>query len=446
MKHLLLLVLVGSLFSLHANAQQKSVHFVGIALPEDSGKETEMWSDGALSLLGNSANQLIKVDETGQFDTTFSLDSPGYYNFGYNLLYFTPGDRLEVRFSTDPLKTQFSGTNVELNNYLRTCAGSHSGSFVGYIGQEKLTDMSYVERKIDSISATRRSQLKSLKTATPQFIDIENARITADIVNTYLCIPLYRGMEEDSEETKAFFQSYQSKLCTLIREISKDEYLDVEVVRSVLSDCARNPLLRDCIQWTPRMTTLFEATGLANYLSQKLNEEVLAYVDSFLQVCPEKDIQSALQLKRDQLTALMKGRPAIDLSFSTPEGTPATLSAYKGKAIYIDLWATWCGPCLKESPAFHRLAEKYLDNKDIVFLSISTDTDKKRWLGFLKGKTQTIPEYNCVDIQGMNRWGVESIPRFILIDRDFNIFNANAPQPSSGEAIEREIQALIGEK
>lgn len=443
MKQLLFLALAGLLSILQASAQQKPVHFAGTALPEDSGRETEMWSDGALSLLGNSANQLIKVEPNGRFSTAFFIDRPGYYNFGYNLLYLAPGDRLEADFSTDPLNTQFSGTNVELNNYLRACAGSHSGSFIGYIGQNRLADMPYVEQKVDSLVSARRSQLKALKAAPPMFVDMENARIIADIVNTYLCIPFYRGMEEDSEETKAFFQSCRSKLCSLIREISKDEYLDVEVVRSVLADCARNPLLRDCIRWTPRMTALFEAAGLANNLSENLNEEVLAYVDSFLKACPEKDIQSALQLKRDQVTALMKGRPAIDLTFTTPEGAPARLSAYKGKAIYIDLWATWCGPCLKESPAFHRLAEKYPDSKDIVFLSISIDTDKKRWLGFLQGKARTIPEYNCTDTQGMNRWSVESIPRFILIDRDFNIFNANAPKPSSGEAIEREIQALI---
>lgn len=445
MKHLLLFVFASILFSLQANSQQKSVHFSGIALPEDFGKEAEMWSDGSLSFIGNGANKFVKVDKTGRFDVTFTLDRPGYYNFGYNLLYFVPGDQLEVRFSTDPAKTQFSGSNAELNDYLRSSVGSHSGSFVGYIGQEKLADMLYVERKIDSLVAQRRTELKALKTATPEFRDMENARITGNIVNTYLSIPFYRGMEGGSEEEKVFLQSYQSMLCTLIREIAKDKYLDVEVVRSVLFDCVRNPLFSDCIQWTPRIQALYEAAGLSNYLSRNLNEEVVAYVDSFLQACPEKDIRTALQLKRDQATALMKGKLAIDLTMSTLEGDTVRLSSYRGKAIYIDLWATWCGPCLKESPVFHKLAEKYKDNKNIVFLSVSTDTAQKRWIQFLKNKPHTIPEYNCVDTKGLNSWGVESIPRFILIDKDFKIFNANAPVPSSEEEIGKEIQALIEE-
>ena len=44
------------------------------------------------------------------------------------------------------------------------------------------------------------------------------------------------------------------------------------------------------------------------------------------------------------------------------------LADFKGKVIYIDLWATWCGPCIQESPAFEALGKKYV-GKDIVFSS-----------------------------------------------------------------------------
>lgn len=50
------------------------------------------------------------------------------------------------------------------------------------------------------------------------------------------------------------------------------------------------------------------------------------------------------------------------------DGNEKKLSDFRGKLIYIDLWATWCGPCIQESPAFTALSEKY---PDIEFLQIS---------------------------------------------------------------------------
>lgn len=442
MKQIYLSLALACFAALQAHSQQQPAHLSGISLKEDAGKEIEIWNDGVLSLLGNSANRMVNVVKDGHFDVSFPIDSPAYYRMGYNVIYLAPGDSLSAHFSDDPEKTVFTGTVTEVNNYMRGCLGSHSGSFVGIIGQRNLGDLSSVEKKIDSLATVRRSELKALKSATPAFREMENARITGDIINTYFCIPFYSGMEDTT--AKFFLESKKELLCPLIGEISKDKYLDVEVVRSVLFQCAGNSVFSDCIHWTPRMKVLYEAAGLSNYLSQNVDEEGLAYVDSFLRICPEKDIQAALQIKRKQADALMKGSPAIDLNLTTPEGTPALLSSYKGKAIYIDLWATWCGPCLKESPAFHRLAEKYKDRKDIVFLSVSTDAEQKRWLAFLKGKQHNIPEYLCADNKGMRQWGVESIPRFILIDKDFKIFNAHAPRPSSGEHIEKAIRELTG--
>ena len=104
--------------------------------------------------------------------------------------------------------------------------------------------------------------------------------------------------------------------------------------------------------------------------------------------------------------------------------------------IYVDLWATWCGPCIQESPKFHELAKKYR-NDNIVFLAVSTDTEKKSWLSFIEGKETGIPEYNCTDTKNLNEgWQIKYIPRFLLIDENFKIIDAYAPRPSQPEAVE----------
>lgn len=60
-------------------------------------------------------------------------------------------------------------------------------------------------------------------------------------------------------------------------------------------------------------------------------------------------------------------------------GKKYRLSDFKGKAVYIDVWATWCGPCCMEIPYMEKLVKHYAKNKKIEFLSISLDENQKKW-------------------------------------------------------------------
>ena len=57
----------------------------------------------------------------------------------------------------------------------------------------------------------------------------------------------------------------------------------------------------------------------------------------------------------------MTGQPAHEIIMTDVDGNEVLLSSFKGKNIYLDCWATWCGPCIQESPAFAALSEKYKD-------------------------------------------------------------------------------------
>ena len=100
--------------------------------------------------------------------------------------------------------------------------------------------------------------------------------------------------------------------------------------------------------------------------------------------------------------------------------------------IYIDLWATWCGPCIQESPAFTALSEKY---PDIEFLQISRDEQKEAWESYIAHKNSQLTQYNSVDMELAEGWQLFYIPRFILVDKEQKIIDAYAPRPSSTEII-----------
>lgn len=122
------------------------------------------------------------------------------------------------------------------------------------------------------------------------------------------------------------------------------------------------------------------------------------------------------------------------------KGGKNSLDSFKGKYVYIDVWATWCNPCIAEIPSLKRLEKKY-HNKNINFVSISID-DKRtagswdnalsKWKAMVKDKNLTGTQlYAGQDIEFMKEYMVTGIPRFILIDPKGNIVDANAPRPSN---------------
>ncbi|MFQ3296978.1 MAG: thiol-disulfide isomerase/thioredoxin [Polaribacter sp.] len=139
--------------------------------------------------------------------------------------------------------------------------------------------------------------------------------------------------------------------------------------------------------------------------------------------------------------AFAKGAPSPKFEdYMNFKGGKKSLDSFKGKFVYIDVWATWCGPCIQQIP-FLKTLEKEYHGKNIAFISISTDEARrsggsweaaeKKWRDFVKAKQLTgIQLWAAEDISFQQDYQISGIPRFILIDPKGNIVNANAPRPS----------------
>lgn len=185
-----------------------------------------------------------------------------------------------------------------------------------------------------------------------------------------------------------------------------------------------------------------ELKGRAKYilmaysLSSDFNPEIYAKVKEN----PYKDIQDIVRKKYSHLERMLPGKPAPDVIFSNVQNESIN-SAYffSGKYIYIDFWATWCKPCIREIPDLVRLKEEYKD-KNIEFVSISVDANKEEWKNYVNKEMLTgiqfwVDEKNkSIYDKGFN---ITMIPRFVLIDDKGKIVNANAPRPSSGKEIRK---------
>jgi thiol-disulfide isomerase/thioredoxin len=105
--------------------------------------------------------------------------------------------------------------------------------------------------------------------------------------------------------------------------------------------------------------------------------------------------------------------------FCGPKRSKKTLADFKGKIVYLDLWATWCGPCLAKFPHQEQLLKRLkvleLDTA-IQFININIDDKKSTWKKSMrKYKPVGINLYTS-DAAILNKWNIESLPAYILLD------------------------------
>jgi thiol-disulfide isomerase/thioredoxin len=141
--------------------------------------------------------------------------------------------------------------------------------------------------------------------------------------------------------------------------------------------------------------------------------------------------------KESRIKKGITGKASKSFDYENHAGGKTKLEDLRGKYVYIDVWATWCGPCRAELPSLKKIEEKY-EGKNIAFVSISVDEmkDHEKWIKFVKSKNlggiQLIADNNWMS-EFIRSFGINSIPRFILIDPTGNVVNADAPRPSDNE-------------
>lgn len=128
--------------------------------------------------------------------------------------------------------------------------------------------------------------------------------------------------------------------------------------------------------------------------------------------------------------AVARGTSAGDYTFADRDGKPVALSDFRGKYVFIDCWATWCGPCRKELEPLRKLEHEYA-GKNIVFLSISSDEDRDKWKKYVaEQKLEGVQVIDSSASEFSRHFAINGIPRFIMIDPKGNVYDAMAPRPS----------------
>lgn len=392
-----------------------------------------------------------EIDENGNFEMSGKLQS-GYYTLKFRAnsadVFLYPNDELRITFNAvDFLNTiKFSGKGSERNNYLAN----------KYIVQSEATKDLEAFYKVDESSFLENiNQLKQLHLTSLEAYQVE---------------PFFEAEERKALEFERLYkiQSFKTSYKFYIGEettVSNSFYdpiqsLDLENTSYYDSFAYYHYLVNSV--WMQRISNKENVEGMYQVF-QKVNEQKLAislmkkfyykistkeerakdYLELIKKCTSHKPFIEACEKRYQEILAsneLRKGVISPNFNYKDINDQQVSLEDLKGNYVYIDVWATWCAPCLKQIPYLQKLEEKF-HNKNVVFVSISVDAIKSKasWRKMVKSKQlggiQLFAD-NSFNSDFIKAYGITSIPRFIIIDPQGKIINPEAPRPSYSKTID----------
>ncbi len=363
---------------------------------------------------GKTLEMTIDKSENGNVSVTFKGDNKvisefySYFAQAYDIMRYLPMDPSQEK-SYNEYRTILAEETGKLKKMLSKISDKQFREY--YARMIDATDKSLTVRLIQEEARKRNKK----NTDFPEYTKI----IEAIDVN-----------DEISMRCGLSFDFIGAKLNPELENFGGDmtpyslEYMDV-VNRYVTNPTVKKVLANTCAY------TYFTFGKGGNYMV--FWEKYKKFAQDF------PDIITRYEGKIEALAKTARGKEAFDVTMSTPEGKTCKLSDHFGKFLYIDVWATWCGPCCAEIPYLEKLVAHFKGNDRIQFISISVDANKKAWLDKLE---KDKPEWAQFILSSkdaatfQNAWGISGIPRFIMIDKNGKIFEANAMRPSDEKIIE----------
>ncbi len=151
----------------------------------------------------------------------------------------------------------------------------------------------------------------------------------------------------------------------------------------------------------------------------KQDDAAKAQFERFVKMKPEDNVDRQRALRLISRPELARARMAPPFAITTMDGQNISLDNLNGRVVLIDFWATWCQPCREAMPHVRDIARKF-QGQPLVVLSVSLDSDQKKWKDFVEKNGMTWPQYYDGGFSGpvAQLFGVHAIPNTFTIDSD----------------------------
>lgn len=400
------------------------------------------WSD-----INIQERNAAAIDSAGYFKTCvnmpFGHNFTIYYDRNYLCQYAEPGDSIYMIIDANDIKSgaTYSGSRAKLNNeYGKAYAklfntffseeppagqmdkGEYLKVFKGLQTKNLANIKAYADSigmGSDSRSLLEQSALFSLANGA-----LEHEDETPEKVLAVFADPIF-GLDDEANLKEMMFPTHLNAYLWRLNDVVKPDS-SLQMVEAIV---ARHPksLNRDIM--------------LAIYLKNINREKVLPQMPR--DIFHDEGIRELIYAQSDDCKSLPEMKDAVGSIYEWT-GDSAVVSKYSnlteliekeyaGKIVYLDFWATWCGPCLVANKALPEVADFFKD-KDIVFVSVAMRSAFDRWQKHAAGRPANCKDYFIQSDDDeqliMSRYNVDAFPRFRIIGKDSKIIDSDPPRPN----------------
>ncbi len=411
-------------------------------------------------LTGDIESYAARIAPNGDFSIYCPIMKPTTANLFHNNQFLTfflfPGDSIAVAAQGDKLREtlQCSGKGGERNQFLCEYSQKYEGDAAEVAETEamKTNDAGAYRYYADQQRQNKLQLLGSSFKTAPEtaFFTFVEAKIAAEWANNLFDYPIIHALRNQlasSDLIPGYYNFLDDKAMRLnnnhalllprygelmkkiithkIRPISTAQGYDHKQYYSDRHELAK--------QWFDNKPLYyFQAQNIIDALTYEKPDYIGAAYREFIENCPYGELSTTLSAEYDKAALLLSGKTAPDFLLNDKEGNSVSLGSLRGKAIYIDFWASWCAPCRAEMPHSQQLYAR-LHEKPVEFVYISVDENPEAWLtaveklGLQHGKQLITLGLKSSVAQSYNLKGV---PRYVIIDSEGNIADGNAKRPS----------------
>ncbi|WP_025667372.1 TlpA family protein disulfide reductase, partial [Aquimarina megaterium] len=355
---------------------------------------------------------------------------------------------------------KYTGTAADANNYLAEKALIQENLFAGGPeGYQKLfiKEADEFKKLVLQNKQAKNDAIKKYKDLDPEFVAIQtkdNHYEYLSMLNNYQSTHGYYAKKEDYKTPEGFLTELKGFNIDNAEDFENSapyRQLSFNIFDRISEEKAAKDsifigkaMIENLAQINSKNIKDAFIKNIVRKVTQE-NKNAGELYDLIMVASDDEKLKNELTLKYEKIKdlneRLAKGNNSpVFTNYKNYKGGTTSLSDLKGKYVYIDVWATWCGPCKAEIPHLKKIEKQY-HNKNIEFVSISIDKKPKHdaWRTMVKekelGGIQLLAD-KASKSQFAIDYSIRTIPRFILIDPEGKIVNPYAPRPSDPILVE----------
>lgn len=268
-----------------------------------------------------------------------------------------------------------------------------------------------------------------------------------------------QASKADSLEVIAYTEKLKPIIETVQQLVNKDNLLTNYVQEQLAKNSANRKLsIIDSLQMDTNLREILKTQYYYEMLQNRHNELPHTLIEQYKKEVSNPSLQVYIlsqQQKYEKLSnktiehpeSLMPNEPLAEIT-DGEQLFRKIIEPYKGKVIYLDVWGTWCGPC-KNMMQYAKASKKLFAGKDVIFLYLCNHSSDKSWKNIIKEyglASKSAVHYNLPDQQqdAIEKYlGVHSFPTYMLIDKEGNIVNREAPRPYMSDELLNAVYKLL---